>query len=215
MRYESNESELRELDLAVVHYMKVWAHLEVALSALLYEILHMEPRSSHIPYVIYYTPPGFDSRLKIVDKVLRRFIQENPTIITIEPYWKKIQGWLKQAKDIRNQVAHGAPLIIGRDGQNYVRHAPPAFDITRMGNLKGPISGLSVDALRQGTRSVLNLVECIDFTNKIITAFHQGGPETLQNTVPPLEAYLQTLPNYRPGDQTARESEGQPESSVE
>jgi hypothetical protein len=70
--YESNERELRELDNAILVHMKAWAELETALSALFYETLHIEPRSSRIPYVIYYSPDGFDARQKIVDKVLRQ-----------------------------------------------------------------------------------------------------------------------------------------------
>ena len=194
-KYESNERELRELDSVIVHHMKLWSQLETALSALFYEILHIEPRSSHIPYVIYYSPDGFDAREKIVDKAFRQFLRENPQSSVIEPHWDIIHDELNKAREMRNKIAHGAPLILGIRGETYVRHSPPAFDINRVGNLipTGTIPGVPVEKISRSNKSIIKLVECIDATNRAIAAFYRDGPDTLRQTLPPLGASLTTL----------------------
>lgn len=193
--YKSNERELRELDDAILVHMKVWSKLETALSALFYETLHTEPRSSHIPYVIYYSPDGFDARQKIVDKVLRQFFQENPESAVIEPHWEVITKEVERSRKMRNNIAHGAPLILNIREKNYVRHSPPAFDVNRVGSLipKGTIPGVSAKEISQSNKNILKLVECIDATNKAITAFHQDGRNALQHTLPLLENSIRTL----------------------
>jgi len=202
--HESNERELKELDAAVVHHMKLWSHLETALSALLYEILHIQPRSSLIPYVIYYSPDGFDARQKIVVRVLQRFIRENPKCVVLKRHWETINNELQKAKDIRNKVAHGAPLILGIRGNKYIRHSPPAFDVRLVGELipTGTIPGLSVEEIKKANQKINKLAECIDDTNRAIAAFHQFGPDTLQKSLPPLDANLQALQSLNSGGQT-------------
>lgn len=201
--YESNERELKELDAAILVHMKMWSELETALSALLYETLHIEPRSSHIPYVIYYSPDGFDARQKVVDKVLRQSSQENPKSNVIEPHWEVIVKELDRARKMRNNIAHGAPLILGIRGKNYVRHSPPAFDVNRVGNLipNGTIPGVSAKEISQANKKIIKLVECIDATNRTIAAFYQHGPETLQETLSLLESCLRTFPGQEKNEQ--------------
>ncbi|MEQ1628410.1 MAG: hypothetical protein ABL965_13525 [Nitrospira sp.] len=193
--HEYNERELRELDAAILIHMKVWSELETALSALFYETLHPEPRSSRIPYVIYYSPDGFDARQKVVDKVLRQFFQENPQSAVIEPHWEVITKEIDRSRKMRNNIAHGAPLTLNIRGKNYVRHSPPAFDINRVGSLipKGTIPGVSAEEISHANKSIIKLVECIDATNRAIAAFHQNGPNTLQQTLPPLENNLRAF----------------------
>jgi hypothetical protein len=194
-KYQSNERELRELDAVVLHHMKLWSELETALSTLFYEILHTEPRSSLIPYVIYYSPEGFDAREKIVDKTLRQFLRENPKSSAIEPHWDRIHDELNKAREMRNKIAHGAPLILGIRGKNYVRHSPPAFDVNRVGNLipTGTIPGVSVEEISRANKKIIKLVECVDAINRAIAAFSQDGADTLLRTLPPLEASLTAL----------------------
>ena len=214
--YEAINDELAKLNKAILVHMKVWAELEVALSALLYATLQIKPATSKIAYVIYYSPDGFDSRHKIVDRVLRQLILENPTITSIEPHWDTIDKELGKARKIRNQIAHGAPLILLIREKRYARLSPPAFDVNRVGNLipTGAIPGLSVNEILRANENVFKLSECIDAANKAIWDFHQYGPDTLQQTLPPLAACLQTFLDHRPSGQTPEARPGPPESSL-
>lgn len=119
---KERQAEIEKLHDAVVGHMKRWSDLEIALSTLLYEILNLE---SQIAYVIYFTPEGFDSRLKIVDHTLKQFMVENPACGIIQESWERINKELGISRRIRNGVAHGSTIILGIRNQYYVRHCPP------------------------------------------------------------------------------------------
>lgn len=96
---------------------------------------------------------------------------------------------------MRNKIAHGAPLTLAIRGETYVRHSPPAFDVNRVGNLipTGTIPGVSIEQISRVNKSTLKLVDCLDATNRAIVSFYQDGPDTLRQTLPPLEASLTAL----------------------
>jgi hypothetical protein len=201
-------NEISQLHEAILIHMKNWSRLELSLSTLMFALLSTKgPNQSHIPYVIYYSPDGFDARQKIVDRVIRQFILENTACIPIAPHWNTINEQLGDARQIRNKVAHGAPLILCIRGKDYVRHCPPAFDINRLGNLipKGTIPGLSIDDIRQANRIILKLIECIDSTSRAIGSFRKRGPASLKKRLAELIICLQKLQGHHSNDQNSEE----------
>jgi len=128
---DKEEAELRK---AIIAHLIRWSELEIALSALLYIILHIEPVSSQIAYAIYYSLTGFDARRMMIAKVIDQFVLENPKLNDILLFWGSINVALSDARKIRNVVAHGSPLRISHHKKTHVVITAPAFDVLRVGN---------------------------------------------------------------------------------
>lgn len=212
-----HESEIKNLHNAVLVWMQRWSDVEIAMSTLLYETLHILPRSSQISYAIYFSPDGFDARMKIVDHVIRQFIQENTACNNLQDHWDDIKHGLGSARRIRNGVAHGSAIMLNIRGKSYVRHCPPGFDIHRVANTarKGTIPGLSVKDITDGSKMIIVLVECIGAMNRAITSFHDNGRVASKERYDELTHCLQRLPNRRPIVRKPAIPLNQPRSSSE
>ena len=211
---KSADQEVVQLHESIITHMKNWSRLETSLSKLLYDIIRIKPRSSKIPYVIYYSPDGFDARQKIVDRAFRQFIKETPTSSGIENDWNKIDTELTLAKAIRNKVAHGAPLILGIRGKYYVRHSPPAHDVNRVGNLvENGIPGISASEILTSSKTIINLVDCIEAIRFPVIAYRQGKLASLTEKLAELATCLQKLPNRHPIARKSKAPPDQPQSS--
>src|SRR5262245_6351507 len=159
-----NEKEHEKLNGAILTHHRGWVQLELALSALLYEILRVEPRSSHLAYAIYYSPTGFEARAAQVNNALIQLISENASLAALEPRWSSLDRKINKARTMRNIVAHGAPNNLVLRGKTHVRLTSPAFDVIRMGRvvLKGQIPGIGVGDLITAVERLPRLIECID-----------------------------------------------------
>jgi hypothetical protein len=194
---EAQSAEFHELRNLMLNHFHVWSQLEMALSALLYVLLNIQPKSSHIAYAIYYSPSGFEARRKIIDDAVIQFIKENPDIESLRNHWNDINRYLGLARNKRNIVAHGSPLKLTIRGKNYIRLAPPAFDVLRIWNktTAGTIPGLSTKNLSDAICQVQQLQECVDSVNKFIDAFQENDSESLKERFLLLEANLKKIHN--------------------
>ncbi len=179
--HDALDREHEKLRAAIVAHQRGWAELEIALSALLYEVLRIEPRSSHIAYAIYYSPTSLEARTELVHNTLNQLIVENGGLATIEPLWASIYKKIGKARAVRNAVAHGTPHTLNIQGKNYARLTSPAFDVLRVGRIisKGQIPGVAAQALVDAVKRVAHLMECVDDVNRAIVAF-RDSPSTFQ-----------------------------------
>lgn len=180
---ERVDTESKELNRAILNHIQAWAGMETALSAVLYETLHLYPRSSHIAYAIYYSLDSFEARRKLMTNVIHQFVVENPEMESLEAEWKHIDDGLKRAKDLRNMVAHSAPTVYAIRGQQHVRLAPLPFDVNKAGRLipKGTIPGKTGKEVQEGIQSLFRMREEIDAINTKITAYAEDREKPRQS----------------------------------
>ena len=176
--HQAIDREHEQLKAAILAHQRGWAELELALSALLYEVLRIEPRSSHIAYAIYYSPTSLEARTELVYNALSQLIAENKGLAAIEPLWKLIHKSICRARKVRNVVAHGTPHTLSIQGKNYARLTSPAFDVLRVGRiiLRGQIPGIAAPDLFAAAKKLTYLMECVDDVNRAITAFREEPP---------------------------------------
>lgn len=177
----------------MVTFSDSWSQMEIALSCLLYKVLNIKPKSSHLAYAIYYSPSSFDARSQLIDKTLRLFIDENPETNDIIKPWTQLINDIRKIRNIRNRVAHGSPLNLHIRGKAYARIAPPAFDTNLIGGpaKKGTIPGLSVSEMELHIKTLRFLHDRIDDVNRAINSFHEND-EMYKEKVQKLKQNLQT-----------------------
>jgi hypothetical protein len=174
--HELLERDHEKLRGAIVAHQRGWAELEIALSALLYEVLRVEPRSSHVAYALYYSPTSLEARTELVHNALIQLIAENPGLTAIAPLWASTYRKIRRARTIRNAVAHGTPHTLSINSKSYARLTSPAFDVIRVGRTasKGQIPGIAAQDLVDAVTRVARLMECVDDTNRAIVAFRDN-----------------------------------------
>jgi hypothetical protein len=201
-----HQAELEKLMASVVSHMVEWSRLEMSMSMLFHETLRINNGNSNISYAIFFTPDGFDSRQKLLNRAMCQFLTEN-NLNTLSKPWIRINSQLNKSRAMRNKIAHGAPLILNIKGEEYVRLAPPAHDVNRIGNLipKGSIPGVEARAVHAAVINTKVLIACINATKRVVLTFHENGHKSLHDTFPLLEAHLKTLPSHRSSAQTEEE----------
>ncbi len=179
--HERLDREHEKLRGAIVAHQRGWAELEIALSALLYEVLRIEPRSSHVAYALYYSPTSLEARTELVHNALSQLFAENVGLAPLESLWKLTHRKIGGARTIRNTVAHGTPHTLSIGGKSYARLTSPAFDVIRVGRIvsKGQIPGISAQDLVTAVARVAQLMECVDDVNRAIVAF-RDSPSTFE-----------------------------------
>ncbi len=173
-----------------------FSELEIALSALLYQILNI--LNSRVAYAIYFSPTSFEARCEIVDNALREVIAENAELRNTEqnnlqPLWDRIFKHVNNARKIRNTIAHGNPQTLVINGKSHARLAAPAFDVIRLNRkiAKRQVPGLTASDISGGIQTARFAHDRIDETNRLIASFHNDRP-TLPQRFRELEAGLQT-----------------------
>lgn len=196
---EQAERDIAQLQQLFLQHAQAWTELETALSALFYAVLNIQPRSSQIPYAVYYGLNGFDARLGVVNNSILRLIDENEDLKPLLDLWgKRIHKKVQEAQRRRNLIVHGTiqNVFYGSKPRRKVAVLSPLpFDSMRMNKSikdKGK-PGLDVAELRMAVQKVIGLARCADAVNVVIEEFHQFGPATLPKTVPQLEARLTEL----------------------
>lgn len=191
--HEQVEREHEKLRGAILAHRRCWAELEIALGALLYEVLRIEPRSSHIAYALYYSPTSTEARTELVHNALSQLITARAGLEAIAPLWTLIYRKIGRARTIRNEVAHGTPHTLNIRGKSYARLTSPAFDVLRVGRIvsKGQIPGIAAHDLADAVTRVAHLMECVDDVNRAIVAFHDN-PSTFEGQLRVLETRLKS-----------------------
>ncbi len=191
--HESLDREHMELNNAILAHQRAWVELEIALSALLYEVLNVEPRSSLIAYALYYSPTSIEARTELVHNALNQLITENPGLAPLAPLWLLLYKKIGRARTTRNAVAHGTPHILSINGKNYARLTSPAFDVIRVGRpiSKGQIPGIGAHELSDAVKRAVYLMECVDEVNRAVAAF-RDQPQTIQENLLSLENRLKS-----------------------
>ena len=194
-RVEREHTELRN---AIWAFNQRFSELEIALSTLLYEAIHAEPRSSKIAYAVYYSPDGFHGRIALVDNVIKQLIFENGGLSDLTEQWNILFKNFGGVRKMRNTLAHGTPITLLIRGRNHVRLTSPAFDVIRVGRplaSTGDPPGLKTDDIRDGTSKLRWLADRVDEVNRAIDAFHQNEPKAFSERFAALKAGLQTSHN--------------------
>jgi len=191
--HELLEREHERLRGAILGHQRAWAELEIALSALLYEVLRLEPRSSHVAYSLYYSPTSLEARTELVHNALSQFLAENTGLAALAPLWTLMYRRIGRARRIRNAVAHGTPHTLNIKGKNYARLTSPAFDVIRVGRIisKGQIPGITAEDLVDAIKRVARITECVDDANRAIVAF-RDQPSTFGGHVRSLKNRLKS-----------------------
>jgi hypothetical protein len=172
--FERLRQEHEKLREAILAHRNVWAELEIALSALLYEVLRVQPRSSRIAYAIYYSPTGFEARSTLVDNAVIQLIAENAGLAALGSPWRLLCRQVDRARSIRNAIAHGTQTTLHIGDKRYARLTSPAFDVIRVARIisKGQVPGISADVLSDAVKRARRLCDCVDDVNRAVASFH-------------------------------------------
>lgn len=176
---------------AIWSFNSAFNELEIALSTLLHEALHV-PKSK-VAYAVYYSPNSFDARAEIVDNVIKQLIIENGRLEALSPLWASLYDNFRGTRTKRNSIAHGMPITIAIRGKSHVRLTSPVFDANRVGRHiteTGQPPGLTASDIARGAQKARWLVERVDDVNRLLTTFHEDGNPTLPEKFSVLEAGL-------------------------
>ena len=174
---ERNAKEHEAIKAAVDAFNRGFSNLEISLSALLYNAIHLP--SSQVAYAIYFSPTSFDARVQLVDNAVIQIVSENEEKLKdLMPLWSAIVEHLDKVRRLRNAIAHGNQLTVAFQGKNYARLTAPAFDIIRVGRkiADGKIPGLGSNEVKEGLKRLRRANECIDLVSGIFEAFYEGNP---------------------------------------
>ncbi|MDB5338392.1 MAG: hypothetical protein JWN70_4011 [Planctomycetaceae bacterium] len=174
--FERVAKEHEAIRNAVLAFNLGFAELETSLSCLLYAALNI--RDSQIAYAIYHTPHGFDARTQIVGNAVIQIASEKKALFDLIEPWTVLAKKISKTRDLRNAIAHSAPLTYLMGNRNYARLSPPAFDVIRVGRkiAKGDKPGLDANDVNQGIKRLIEANDCVDHVNRLVTAFHEGDP---------------------------------------
>jgi hypothetical protein len=182
-----NREEYIKLGQLTLKFSDHWHNLELALCGLLYATLNINPKHSIISHAVYFTPPGFDGRIKIVKNAVNQLIAENIALSGLIKPFKKLCERLQKIKDVRNEIAHGHIYQLNVNGVQDVKLRSPAFDILRVQNKinNKSLPGKSSLDLSQDIQEMTKVNELIDSLNVIITYFFENTlrQEDIENFV--------------------------------
>jgi uncharacterized protein with HEPN domain len=186
------DKEHEALRNSIWAFNATFSELEVALSALLYEALHI-PKSK-VAYAIYHSPNGFDARTEIVDNVIQQLVLENERLKDLQPHWSALYDDFRGTRIMRNRLAHGFPVTLAIRGKNHARLTSPVFDEIRVGRSirEGRIPGLTASDISNGAKKARWLIDRVDDVNRLLAVFHEDGNPTLPEKFAALVAGLQT-----------------------
>jgi hypothetical protein len=191
---ERIKAEHVQLQNAILAFNNQFSHLETSLSTLLYEAMHIEPRSSKIPYAVYFSPDGFAARAAIVDNVIKQITQENERLADLEAPWTKVYASVRSIRETRNIIAHGMPITLVIRNKSHVRLTSPPFDPIRVGRHipKGAIPGITGEKIMKDARKVQWIEDRVSDVNRLLAVFHEAGNPALPEKFAALKAGLLT-----------------------
>lgn len=210
---EKEHADLSNLQLATY---RTWVEMEQSLCALLYVILNIQPRSSHIAYAIYFAVTSLEARTDIVHHALTQLISENKgKLRDVEAAWTFVRDSLRGPRTIRNKVAHGAPLTLAIRNKKYARFCPPPFDQVRVGRKiqEGQIPGLTTSEIRRSLKTVNQMINLTDAINRVVDEFHEQHESALRHRLGELKAHLQALQSRSQVPRNPKERDNPPPPS--
>ena len=198
------EKEHDQLNNYTLNFFRQWAELDNAMGALLYELLHIQPRSSRLAYAIYFSPTSAEARSDIVSNVIAQFVQENADhgkgeLKELEAHWLTIKRTLRKTRIFRNKIAHGSPIRIAMGNRTHIRLMSPAFDVIRVGSAlkKRQIPGITAKDVEKALNQIIKQIILVDDVNRLIVAFHAGENDALPEMFLELEGHLKALEQIR------------------
>lgn len=198
------KAESESLSENLVAHRNLWDKLELALSTLLFHVLHVEPGTSNLAYAVYFTPDGFRARQEIVHRAMTLWSEENTHLgIDLLAYWNRINSRLRQARNVRNTVAHGSVQLLAIRGTRYVRLVPPVFDpeLARLAN-RGTIPGVTAADLTRAVHCLGLLRDCASVIGDAVRYYRANALELLRERCRELEEHLTQLDSLFKDDRT-------------
>lgn len=191
------EQEHEKLRNALELFRTRFSELEIALSTLLYEVLHLNNRNSKVPYALYYSPTSFHARVELVENAVVQLSLENDELKQLPKLWETISRKLHQARNVRNAISHAAPNTLVINNKRHARMTSPAFDVLRVGRTisKRQIPGLTAKNIVDGNKNLKLLHHSADAVNRVVGAFHAKAPKALREKFRELRASLKKLDN--------------------
>lgn len=189
------ENEHQALRNAIWAFNAAFNELEIALSALLHEMLHIP--GGQVAYAIYYSPNGFSARTEIVANVIQQMTMENQRLKDLLPLWSALYKDFRGTRETRNAIAHGMPITLAIRGKNHARLTSPPFDANRVGRHihQGRVPGLTASDITNGVKKTQWLTKRIDDVNRLFAAFHDDENPTLPEKYHALKTGLRTKDN--------------------
>jgi hypothetical protein len=194
------EEERQSLWHEVELFQREFSRLEHALGELLRALLGAT--NSKIPYAIYYSVTGFETRVRIVGNALIEATTENSKLRLLQKdkYWSFLSRKIGAIRTLRNDIAHGSlqTLLIG--DKPYVRWAPPSSDVIRILRriAKQQVPGISAEEMLKRRAIVWPVTECIDDLTSIVRASRGTNP-ALRDRYRELGRHLRALRNLISG----------------
>jgi hypothetical protein len=202
-QWEQSQEEARTLQKLMLAHFTSMSHLELALGALLQQLLNVQSPALHVARAIYFSIPGFDQRCVTVGKAVQQFVEDHmradrakySELEHLAQSWSKVRDRLAEVRGVRNVVAHGSISMIQHGGRYQARLMAPVFDPIRVGNplAKGSNPGLGVADLQAAMALMQHVARCVDRLNDSFTEFHKFGVAAVVKQRPRLEANLTAL----------------------
>lgn len=202
--YETLDAEYQTSNNAALALYRGWSELELALSGLLYEVLHLPNKGSRLANVIYFSPTSLDARTTLVNNAVLQLIEEDEKGLSdLRPLWAEVFTKMGPERKTRNAVAHGSPVALNIRGKKYVRWTSPPFDHIRVGRpiSKGGIPGVSANQMSRSVQQLGHLMECVDDVNRAVVAY-RDTPSTFQEKLFALREHLKALSSPSSNNQT-------------
>lgn len=180
--HEALDAEYQTSNNAALALYRGWSELELALSGLLYEVLHLPNKGSRLANVIYFSPTSLGARTTLVNNAVLQLIEEDEKGLgNLLPLWTEVIKRMRPERETRNAVAHGSPITLHIRGKKYVRWTSPPFDHIRIGRpiSEGGIPGVSADQMSRSVQQLGYLMECVDDVNRAVVAY-RDTPSTFQ-----------------------------------
>jgi hypothetical protein len=202
--HEALDAEYQSSNNAALAIYRGWSELELALSGLLYEVLHLPTKGSRLANVIYFSPTSLGARTTLVNDAVLQLIEEDEKGLgDLRPLWAEVFKQMRPERETRNAVAYGSPITLSVRGKNYVRWTSPPFDHIRVGRpiSKNKIPGVSADQLSRSVQQLSHHRDCVDDVNRAVVAY-RDTPSTFQEKLVMLREHLKTLSSPSSNTQT-------------
>ena len=198
------KAEIDALNEQVLFHRSSWSGVELNLSRLLYDIVDTRPIASKIAYAIYYAVEGFHARQSIVDAAMTEWCGENeiPVDIPLSSHWDRTNKRLRQARSLRNVIAHGRVEPVPHKGKAYMRVVTPLYDPElQKRSDKGTIPGLGFDDMKKTVQACGILNDVLAHMSAAVIAGRAKDIDTLRGKSAVLEEHLNLLDALYPDAQ--------------
>ena len=90
-QHEALDAEYQSSNNATLALYRGWSELELTLSGLLYEVLHLPTKGSRLANVIYFSPTSLGARTTLVNDAVLQLIEEDEKGLgDLRPLWAEV-----------------------------------------------------------------------------------------------------------------------------